>query len=132
MKQEPEDYSFADLQKDRTTSWTGVRNFLARNFLREMRKGDSVLFYHSGTGKEIVGLAHVSREAVPDPTATEGDWCCIEITANKALNKPVTLAMIKTDKTLKTMLLVRQSRLSVMPVSPEQFERVMKLGETRL
>jgi predicted RNA-binding protein with PUA-like domain len=132
VKQEPEDYSFAELQKDKTTAWTGVRNFQARNFLRAMREGDLVLFYHSGTGKEVTGIAQVNKEAEPDPTATEGDWCCVGIAAKKPLKVPVPLPVLKSDPILKSMLLVRQSRLSVSPVSREQFARILELGDTRL
>ena len=130
VKQEPETYSWATLQKEGKTDWTGVRNFQARNNLRAMKKGDPVLFYHSGEEKQIVGLARVEKEAYPDKTADEGDWSAVDIAAVKALKRPVTLAEMKADKVLKDMPLVRQSRLSVCPLSEEQFERVIKLGTT--
>jgi predicted RNA-binding protein with PUA-like domain len=105
-----------------------VRNFQARNNLRAMKKGDSVLFYHSGEEKQIVGLARVEREAYPDPTADEGDWSAVDIAPVKAFKPLVTLEEIKADKILKDMPLVRQSRLSVCPMTEAQFERVLKLA----
>ena len=130
VKVEPEEYSWAMLQKDRRAAWTGVRNFQARNNLRAMKKGDSVLFYHSVTEKEVVGIARVEREAYPDPTATEGDWACVDLAPRKTLAEPVSLEQIKADPVLKEMLLVKNSRLSVMPLTQQQFERVLKLGKT--
>ncbi len=130
VKQEPETYSWATLQKEGKTDWTGVRNFQARNNLRAMKKGDAVLFYHSGEEKQIVGLARVEKEAYPDRTADEGDWSAVDIAAVKALKRPVTLPEIKADKVLKEMPLVRQSRLSVCPMSAAQFERVLELATT--
>lgn len=129
VKQEPEDYSWADFVKDKRTAWTGVRNFQARNNLRAMKKGDEVLFYHSGTGKEIVGVARVDRAGYPDPTANEGDWSCVDLVPVKALKQPIPLANVKADPTLKEMALVKQSRLSVMPVTAAQFKRVLKVGK---
>jgi len=127
VKQEPGSFSWATLVKDGRTDWTGVRNFQARNHLRAMKKGDAVLFYHSGEEKQIVGLARVEKEAYPDPTADEGDWSAVDIVPVKALAKPVTLQQLKADKVLREMPLVRQSRLSVSPVTAEQFERIMRL-----
>ena len=127
VKQEPESFSWATLVKDGRTDWTGVRNFQARNHLRAMKKGDSVLFYHSGEEKQIVGLAKVEKEAYADRTAEEGDWSAVDIVPVKALKRPVTLQQLKADKVLKEMKLVRQSRLSVSPVTEEQFERIMGL-----
>lgn len=128
VKQEPTDYSWDDLVKDGRTAWTGVRNFQARNNLGAMKKGDEVLFYHSGSGKEIVGVARVARTAYPDPTAREGDWVCVDLKPVRGLKDSIPLSTIRTDSVLKEMLLVRQSRLSVMPVTARQFERVLKLG----
>ena len=128
VKQEPTDYSWADLVRDKSTAWTGVRNFAARLHLRGMARGDAVLFYHSGTGKEIVGLATVLKAAYPDPTAKEGDWSAVDLGPVKALKTPVPLASIKTDAVLREMPLVRQSRLSVMPVTKTQYDRVLRLG----
>src|SRR5215469_3456190 len=128
VKQEPESYSWSDFVKDGKTAWTGVRNFAARLNLRAMKKGDAVFYYHSGTGKEIVGLAKVAKEAYPDPTATEGDWSSVDLVAEKALKKPVGLEAIKVDKILKEMKLVKIGRLSVSPVTKEQFDRVLELS----
>jgi predicted RNA-binding protein with PUA-like domain len=130
VKQEPEAYSWQDFIKDGKTAWTGVRNFQARNNLRSMKKGDTVLFYHSVSEKQVVGLATVAKEAYPDPSATEGDWVCVDLAPVKALKKPVTLEQIKGDRTLKGMALVRQSRLSVNPVTEEQFQRLIELAGT--
>ena len=128
VKQEPEAYSWNDFVKDRKTDWTGVRNFQARNNLRTMEEGDEVLFYHSRTDKEIVGVARVGRTAYPDPTAKEGDWSCVDLVPVKALKQAIPLAIIKADAVLQEMALVKQSRLSVMPVTAKQFQRVLKVG----
>jgi predicted RNA-binding protein with PUA-like domain len=130
VKQEPESYSWADFVKDGRTAWTGVRSFPARLNLRAMRKGDPVFYYHSGDGKHIVGVAEVVREAYPDPTAEEGEgeWVCVDLIPLRPLAHPVTLAVIKADKGLASMLLVRQSRLSVSPLTREQFDRILELG----
>jgi len=132
VKSEPEAYSWSDLLKDVETAWTGVRNFAARNHLRGMKTGDHVFFYHSGEEKSVVGLARVAREAYPDPTAGKDDWSAVDLAPAKALAKPVTLATIKADKILKVMKLVKQSRLSVMPVAGEQFTHLLALAETRV
>ena len=129
VKSEPESYSWSQLVKDGKTAWTGVRNFAARLHLRAMKSGDRVFFYHSGEQKSVVGLASVEKEFYPDPTAKEGDWSCIDVAAVKELAKVVTLAQIKGDKVLKEMVLARQSRLSVSPVTKEQFERLLQLAE---
>ena len=128
VKQEPESYSFQTLEKDGRTAWTGVRSFAARLHLRAMKKGDQVLYYHSVSEKQIVGIARVEREAYADPTATEGDWSCVDLAPVRALKEPVSLAAIKSDKILQKMALVKIGRLSVTPVTAEQFERVLKLG----
>jgi len=128
VKQEPEAYSWATFLKEKRTAWTGVRNFQARNNLRSMAKGDLVLFYHSVSEKQIVGLARIEKEHYPDPTAKEGDWAAVGIVPVKALNTPVTLEQLKADKLLKNMRLIRQSRLSVTPVTDKEFERILKLA----
>ncbi|HXU76036.1 MAG TPA: EVE domain-containing protein [Methylomirabilota bacterium] len=128
VKQEPESYSFQTLEKDGRTAWTGVRSFAARLHLRAMQKGDQVLYYHSVSEKQIVGIARVEREAYADPTATEGDWSCVDLAPVRPLKEPVALAAIKSDKILQKMALVKIGRLSVTPVTAEQFERVLKLG----
>jgi predicted RNA-binding protein with PUA-like domain len=132
VKSEPFKYPFASLLKDKRTTWDGVRNFEARNHLRSMRVGDLLLFYHSNEGKEIVGVAKVARAAYADPTATEGDWVAVDVAPVKALATPVTLATIREDEKLGEMLLLRRSRLSVVPVTPAEFKRVLELGKTKL
>ena len=128
VKQEPDDYPWAALVKEGRTAWTGVRSFPARLHLRAMKRGDWVLFYHSVTEKRVVGIARVDREAYADPTATEGDWSSVDLSPWKPLKTPVTLEAIKSDRILKNMPLVKQTRLSVMPLTSAQFERVLKLG----
>jgi predicted RNA-binding protein with PUA-like domain len=128
VKSEPESYSWSQFLADKKTAWTGVRNFAARLNLRAMKKGDAVFFYHSGEQKAVVGLARVEKEFYPDATADEGDWSCVDLVAVKALAKPVTLAQIKADKILGEMKLVKQSRLSVSPLTKAQFERVLELA----
>lgn len=129
VKSEPEAYSWAMFLKDGRTAWTGVRNFQARNNLRTMKKGDLVAFYHSVSDKQIVGIAKVDREAYPDATAKEGDWSCVDLEPAKSLRRPVSLEAIKSDKVLAGMPLVKQSRLSVSPISEKQFERLLELAE---
>ncbi len=128
VKQEPEAYSWNDFVKDGRTAWTGVRNFQARNNLRAMKKGDAVFYYHSVSDKQVMGVAQVVKEAYADPTSKEGDWVCVDLAPDKPLKNPVTLEQIKGDKLLKNIKLVRQSRLSVMPLSKEEFERIKELG----
>jgi predicted RNA-binding protein with PUA-like domain len=130
VKSEPESYAWSTFVKDGRAAWTGVRNFQARNNLRAMKKGDLVAFYHSVTGKEVVGLARVEREAYPDPTTEEGDWSCVDLVPAKPLKEPVSLDAIKADQVLSQMPLVKQSRLSVTPLAAAQFERLLKLGAT--
>jgi len=132
VKSEPEAYSWATFVKEGRTEWTGVRNFQARNNLRGMKRGDLVLFYHSVSEKQVVGIGRVEKEAYPDPTAKEGDWSCVGLAPLKALRQPVALAAVKADKALKEMKLLRNARLSVQPVTAAQFARVLKLGETEL
>jgi predicted RNA-binding protein with PUA-like domain len=132
VKQEPEAYSWSDFTKDGRAAWTGVRNYQARNNLRAMKKGDWVLFYHSVSEKRIVGVAKVDRTAYPDPTATEGDWSAVELTPFKALTEPLALDTIKNDPILKDTLLVRNSRISVSPLTLPQFQRCLALARTTL
>jgi predicted RNA-binding protein with PUA-like domain len=136
-KSEPETYSWDQLVRDRRGRWDGVRNHAARNHLRGMKEGDLVLFYHSGTGREVVGIARVVREAYPDPTAETpatgpGEWSAVDVVPVKKLAVPITLAQIKADGAFGDFLLVRQSRLSVMPVSPAHFRRILRLARTRI
>lgn len=128
VKQEPEDYSWDDLVRDKKTAWTGVRNFQARNNLRKMKTGDTVLFYHSGKEKSVVGIAEVAKAAYPDPTADDDSWIAVDIKPVRRLPKPVSLTDIRANGKLRNLLLVRQSRLSVMPVSKEDFEEIVKMS----
>jgi predicted RNA-binding protein with PUA-like domain len=128
VKQEPSSYSWSDFKRDGGTSWTGVRNYTARNNLRKMRKGDEVLFYHSGEEKAVVGIARVKRTAYADKTATEGDWSTVDLVPIKSLSRPVTLAEIKQTRPLRNIQLVRQSRLSVMPLTGRDFDTILKMG----
>jgi predicted RNA-binding protein with PUA-like domain len=132
VKQEPEDYSWSNFVKDGRTAWTGVRSFAARKNLRAMKSGDLVFFYHSGETKSVVGLAHIAREAYPDPTAEEEDWTAVDLIPVKPLVEPVTLSQIKADRGLKEMVLVKQSRLSVQPVTGSQFTRLLELSATTI
>jgi predicted RNA-binding protein with PUA-like domain len=132
VKQEPEAYSWSAFVKDGRTAWTGVRNFQARNNLRAMKRGDLVLYYHSVSEKQVVGCARVDKEAYPDPTSKEGDWSCVDLVPVKALAQPVTLDEMKSDRALEDLPLLRQARLSVVPATSAQFERILKLGETKL
>ena len=129
VKQEPSSYSWADFIGDGKTTWTGVRNFAARNNLRKMRTGEEVLFYHSGEEKAVVGIAKVTRTAYPDPTAKEGDWSTVGLAAVKPLARPVTLREIKANSRLKGIPLVRQSRLSVMPLAEPEFREIVNMCE---
>lgn len=131
VKQEPEAYAWATLVRDGNTAWTGVRNFQARNHLRAMRPGDRVLFYHSGGAKAAVGIARVATAGYPDSTATEGDWTAVDLAPVKPLRQPVTLAQMNADPLLKDMPFVRQSRLSVSPVTAAQYARVLELAQTK-
>jgi predicted RNA-binding protein with PUA-like domain len=132
VKSEPESYSWDTFVKEKRAAWTGVRNFQARNNLRAMKRGDFVLFYHSVSDKEIVGVARVDKEAYPDPTAKAGDWSCVDLVPVKALSKPVALDGIKADQALTEMPLLKNSRLSVQPVNEAQFKRVLTLAGTKL
>jgi predicted RNA-binding protein with PUA-like domain len=129
VKQEPEAYSWDDFVKDGGTAWTGVRNFQARNNLRAMKKGDLVFFYHSVSEKQVVGLASVAREYYPDKTADEGDWSVVDLQPVKRLGKPVSLETMKADSQLRDLPLIRQSRLSVLPVGNKQAERILELAK---
>lgn len=132
VKQEPSAYSWDDFVKDKKTNWDGVRNYQARNNMREMSKGDLVLFYHSVVGKEVVGIAQVSKEHFPDSTAEKGDWSAVELKAIQGLNQTVSLEVIKEDSELSEMPLVKNSRLSVMPITKKQFDKILRLSKTKL
>ncbi|MDP6903733.1 MAG: EVE domain-containing protein [Verrucomicrobiota bacterium] len=131
-KQEPEKYSWAQFVKDKGTYWDGVRNYQARNNLRAMREGDLVLYYHSVSEKAVVGIAKVTTEAYPDPTAKEGDWSVVDLKPLKTITEPVTLDQIKADPKLSEVALIKQSRLSVMPLRVDEFKRILLLGKTKI
>jgi predicted RNA-binding protein with PUA-like domain len=128
VKTEPGTYSWDRFVKDGGTAWTGVRNFQARNNLNLMRKGDRVLYYHSVTDKSVVGVATVTRRAYPDPTAKSGDWVSVDIKPVKPLACPVTIQQIKKDPDLEECLLVTHSRLSVMPLTEEEYDTILHLA----
>ena len=128
VKSEPGVYSYDDLVKDKKTSWDGVRNFAARLHLKSMKKNDPVMFYHSNEGMEIVGIAKVAKEFYQDPTTTDTNWVTVDLVPQKKLKKPVSLTQIKADKRLSNMALVRIGRLSVQPVTDEEWEIIMNLA----
>jgi predicted RNA-binding protein with PUA-like domain len=128
VKQEPSSYSWSDFLDERETAWTGVRNYTARNNLRKMKTGDQVLFYHSGEEKAVVGIAKVIRAAYADPTAEEGDWSAVDLAPIKSLRLPITLRQIKNNPRLKQIPLIRQSRLSVMPLAKSEFHQIVEMG----
>lgn len=128
VKSEPEAYSWADLVRDRQTAWTGVRSNPARLNLTRMLRGDRVLFYESVTTKAVVGIAEVAKTAFPDPTADEPGWMAVELKAVVPLKQPVTLAQIKAEPALADIALLRQSRLSVVPLSSNAFRRIVEMG----
>jgi len=132
VKSEPFKYAWDQLVKDGWTSWDGVRNHAARNNLAAMEKGDLLLYYHSGEGKEVVGVARVRKEAYPDPTADDARWVVVDVEPVQALARPVSLAEMKQTPALAKMELLRQGRLSVVPVRKAEFDRILRLGETRL
>ena len=131
-KSEPSTYSWENLQRDKHTRWDGVRNFEARNNLRAMKKGDLVFYYHSGEGKEIVGIAKVVKESYADPTASEGDWSAVDLAPVKPLARPVTLAALKSDKALTNLAVARKPRISVVGIAPAEFARILEMAETQL
>jgi predicted RNA-binding protein with PUA-like domain len=129
VKSEPAAYSWDTFVRDGGTDWTGVRNFQARNFLLQMQPGDLVLYYHSVTDKQVVGLAEVTAPAAPDATAEAGsNWVAVHLQPRQPLARPVSLAQIKQDTRLNQIGLLRQSRLSVMALKPEEFDVLLELG----
>jgi predicted RNA-binding protein with PUA-like domain len=129
VKQEPSKYPFSLFLKEKKTIWDGVRNYQARNFLRAMQVGDQVLYYHSVDEKAVVGVAQVLKTAFPDPTSPKGEeWSSVLLGATRALSKPVTLDQLKANKKFEELLLLRQSRLSVMPVPAPLFQAILKMG----
>jgi predicted RNA-binding protein with PUA-like domain len=132
VKSEPFKYSWDQLLKDKKTFWDGVRNYAARNNLREMKKGDEVFFYHSNEGLEIVGIAMVIKEAYQDPTTDNKNWLVVDLSPVKALKNPVSLAEIKQDSQLENMELVKNSRLSVQKVTPAEWKHILKMSGTKI
>jgi predicted RNA-binding protein with PUA-like domain len=128
VKQEPSSYSWSDFIAEGETSWTGVRNYAARNNLRRMRKGDEVVFYHRGEENAVDGIATVGKTAYPDPTKKEEDWSAVDLAPLRPVRRPVTLRQIKDDPRLKNIQLVRQSRLSVVPLTSEEFRAIVRMG----
>ena len=130
LKSEPDDFSWNDQVKagGKGEAWTGVRNFIARNHLKDMKKGDRAFFYHTGDEKQVVGIVEVIRENYPDPTDAKGVFKAIDVKAVEPLPKPVTLAQVKADKQLKTMALAKYPRLSVQPVTADEWKIVCKMG----
>jgi predicted RNA-binding protein with PUA-like domain len=127
VKQEPTAYSWDQFVSDGKTDWTGVRNFQARNNLRSMKIGDRVFYYHSVNGKAVVGVAKVTKEAFPDPTAAEGDWSAVELMPVETISPPIRLEQIKAEPKLANIPLLKQSRLSVQPLSKTEFETILSL-----
>jgi predicted RNA-binding protein with PUA-like domain len=128
VKSEPEKYSWEKFNKEGRTFWDGVRNYQARNNLRAMQEGDLVMFYHSNEGKEIVGIAKVAKEAYQDPTTSDPNWVVVDLVPVEPLKKPVSLAQIKAEERLKDIHLVRQGRLSVISLKPEEFDLILEMG----
>lgn len=128
MKSEPDAWSWSDQVAKGTEAWTGVRNHQAAGYLKAMRVGDRAFFYHSTTGREIVGIVRVTREAYPDPTDASGRFVCVDVTAGRAFPRPVPLAVIKADPAFSDFALLRQARLSVMPVAPDHWQALCRLG----
>ena len=131
VKSEPHKYSWDDLQKDGGTYWDGVRNYQARNNLRAMQVGDLVLYYHSNEGLAVVGVARVTKEAYQDPTTADERWSVVDIEPVETLAAPITLSDMKQDKKLQDMVLIKQSRLSVMPVMKKEFNLIIKKGRAK-
>lgn len=132
VKSEPDKYSWEQFVKDGSTYWDGVRNAQARNNLRDMKKGDLTLYYHSNEGREVVGVAKITKTAYQDPTTDDERWLVVDLAPVKPLAEPVTLADIKAEKALAEIPLVTQSRLSVMPIDEKSFDRILRMGKTKL
>jgi predicted RNA-binding protein with PUA-like domain len=130
VKSEPCAYSWQRLEKEKKTMWDGVRNYQARNNLKEMKKGDLLLFYHSVNEKQVMGICKVAKEHYPDPTTDDKRWVVVEVEPLEALKKPVTLEAIRADERLENIALIKQSRLSVMPLAREEFDAIVELGNS--
>jgi len=136
MKSEPEAFSWQELQKNGTAMWDGVRNYAARNHMRAMEVGDLAFFYHSNTGKEIVGILRVTKAHYPDPTAEKGDWSVVEVAPVQAVKRPVALASIRAEQAtggvLKDIRLIREGRLSVVPLTEPEWQYLLQMAQTKL
>jgi len=132
VKQEPSKYSWQQFVQDKETYWDGVRNYQARNNLKSMKKGDKILFYHSVIGKEVMGIAKVTKEAYPDPTINDDRWVVVDLKPIVTLNKSVTLEDIKSHPDLQSIALVKQSRLSVSPLTEKEFKIILDMGNTKI
>ena len=128
IKSEPFKYSWDQLVNEKKTYWDGVRNYLARNYLKAMKKGDKIFFYHSNEGLEIVGIAKVIKEYYQDPTTPEPAWVVVDIAPVKKLKKPITLTQIKAEKDLQEMSLIKSMRLSVQPVQKEEWNKILEMA----
>jgi len=128
IKSEPSAYSYNDLEREGRTAWDGVRNYQARNFLRAMQEGDAAVYYHSTEGLAAVGVARIVRECYQDPTTDDDRWVCVDVEPHRLFPKPVPLAIIKSDNRLENIGLVRQSQLSVMPLTEQEFFTFMELS----
>ena len=129
VKSEPDAYSWQQFVKDGKAVWDGVRNYQARNNLKAMKIGDKVLFYHSVSEKKVIGVAVVTREYFPDPTTDDDRWVVVELKPEKELNEPVSLEQVKNEKKLSEIALVKQARLSVMPLKKPEFDLILKMGK---
>ena len=129
VKSDPDAYSWKEMKKDKSTPWDGVRNYQARNNLKEMENGDEVLFYHSVQGKEVVGITEVTKEFFQDPTTDDDRWVAVELTYKDEFKNPVTLDAVKNEKSLQEIALIKQSRLSVMPLTKKEFDKIVKMGK---
>lgn len=132
IKSEPSVYSWDKFLKDKSTHWSGVRNYQAANNMRAMKKGDRAFFYHSNEGKEIIGIAEITKESYPDPSDESGKFVMVDVKPVAALKKPVTLAMMKMEEQLRDFGLIRQSRLSVVPVAANEWKKICQMGETKI
>lgn len=128
VKSEPFKYSWEKFNQDGRTFWDGVRNYQARNNLKAMKEGDLVLFYHSNEGKNVVGIAKVVKESYQDPTTSDANWVVVDLVPVETLSKPVTLAQIKAEESLKDISLIKQGRLSVMPLKATEFDKILEMG----
>lgn len=130
LKSDPEAYSWEDMKKEKKTDWDGVRNYQARNFMKDMKKGDIALFYHSGNERSVIGTVEITKESYQDPTTDDDRWVAVEVTFGSQLNRPVTLKEIKADEKLSEIALIRQSRLSVMKLEDFEYKRILEIAQS--